>query len=71
MQVRISFIFLMFLGLGGCATVHQVDREHLARRTMQFDPEPHQQAFLSEVHSIREAASGGSGKGAGGGCGCN
>ncbi|EKD41470.1 MAG: hypothetical protein ACD_73C00709G0001 [uncultured bacterium] len=38
---------------------------------MQFDPAPHQQAFIDEVHNIREGAAGGSGHNAGGGCGCN
>ncbi len=57
--------------LAGCATVHQIDRENLSRRIMQFEPEPNHQVFINDFHSIREGASGGTGQSAGGGCGCN
>ncbi len=65
---------LLVLGLAtlnGCVTVHQIDRENLSRRIMQFEPSPNDQAFINEYHSIREGASGGTGQSAGGGCGCN
>lgn len=51
--------------------VHQVDRGTLAQKVMQFEPMGNRQAFLNDVHSIREGASGGVGQSAGGGCGCN
>ncbi len=61
--------FLAFLA--GCATVHQIDRDNMSRRVMQFEPSPNHQIFLNDFHSIREGASGGTGQSAGGGCGCN
>jgi hypothetical protein len=54
-----------------CVWVHQVDRETLSKQIMQFEPMGNRQAFLNDVHSIREGASGGVGQSAGGGCGCN
>jgi len=62
---------LASLTLAGCVRVHQVDREILSRKIMQFEPMGNRQAFLNDVHSIREGASGGAGQSAGGGCGCN
>ena len=70
----LKVVTLGFVGLtlfSSCANVEQIDRGRLAQRVMQLDPTPHQQAFLSEVRNIREAASGGTGQNAGGGCGCN
>ena len=56
----------------GCVTVaKQKDRATLAKKMMQFEPEPVQHGFLDEVHAIREGAQGGAGQNAGGGCGCN
>jgi len=55
----------------GCVRVHQIDRETLSKQIMQFEPMGSRQAFLNDVHSIREGASGGVGQSAGGGCGCN
>ncbi|MDA8244321.1 MAG: DUF4266 domain-containing protein [Elusimicrobia bacterium] len=54
-----------------CVRVHQIDRETLSTRIMQFEPMGSRQAFINDVHSIREGASGGVGQSAGGGCGCN
>lgn len=55
----------------GCLRVHQIDRENLSSRVMQFEPMGARQGFLNDLHSIREGASGGVGQSAGGGCGCN
>lgn len=57
--------------LSSCATVHQIDRGDLSTRKMQFEPEPEKQGVMTEFHSIREGAAGGTGQSAGGGCGCN
>lgn len=55
----------------GCVMVHQVDRGTLSTRVMQFEPMGSRQAFINDVHAIREGSSGGVGQSAGGGCGCN
>ena len=56
----------------GCVTVaKQKDRRILAKRMMEFEPEPAKHGFIDEVHAIREGAQGGAGQNAGGGCGCN
>ena len=71
LRMELAAAALAALALCGCAAVHQIDRETLSRPIMQFEPMGHQQAFLNDVHSIREGASGGVGQSAGGGCGCN
>jgi hypothetical protein len=65
------FLVLITAVLNSCATVHQIDRENLSTKKMQFEPEPGKQSAITEFHSIREGASGGTGQSAGGGCGCN
>jgi hypothetical protein len=70
-RTALGMVLLTVLGLAGCATVSQIDREHLSKKIMQFEPEPNQQLFINDFHSIREGASGGTGQSAGGGCGCN
>ncbi len=66
------FIFLLLSTLvSGCATVQQIDRGRLAKRTMQLEAFPHEASFVSEMHNIREGSAGGEGQSAGGGCGCN
>lgn len=67
-----SLIFLsLFFPLISCVNVQQIDRGRLARKVMQLEPMPHQQAFITEMHSIREGSAGGVNQNAGGGCGCN
>lgn len=71
---QITFVALALftaLAANSCANVHQIDRGRLAKRMMQIDPAPHQEAFRDEVHTIREGAAGGTNQSAGGGCGCN
>ncbi len=60
-----------FLMLSSCVVVHQIDRDKLAKRYMEFDPDPKLSSFKHEVRYIREGAAGGAGQSAGGGCGCN
>ena len=73
--MRLFSLFLwLALGLGllpGCTTVQQIDRANLARRIMQFEPQPNRQVLIDEFHSIREGAEGGTAQSTGGGCGCN
>jgi len=70
-RFRIAVSFLLVAILGACANVNQIDRGRLAKRHMQLEPMPHQEAFLNEVHATREGAAGGTDLSAGGGCGCN
>lgn len=69
--LTLTVLGLLAAVLAGCTTVHQIDRDLLSRRLMQFEPEPNSQVFINDFHSIREGASGGTGQSAGGGCGCN
>jgi penicillin V acylase-like amidase (Ntn superfamily) len=58
--------------LAGCGrfVVRPTEKEHLADRTMQFDPDEQEAAANEHVLSNREGGTGGRGTG-GGGCGCN
>ena len=68
---KTAVLILSVLCFAGCATVHQIDRDRLSKKIMQFEPEEHQRVFMNDFHAIREGASGGVGQSAGGGCGCN
>lgn len=66
-------VLLSCVALGaGCGrfAVRPNEKEHLADRTMQFDPDSQEAAADDHVSSNREGSAGGSGSG-GGGCGCN
>ena len=56
----------------GCAGmgVEPWDRDVLARKDMQLDPNPVEAALDDHIYFSKEASSGGRGFG-GGGCGCN
>ena len=56
----------------GCAGmgVESWDRDVLARKDMQIDPNPVEAALDDHIYFSKEASSGGRGFG-GGGCGCN
>jgi hypothetical protein len=58
--------------VGGCGryAVRANEKEHLADRTMQFDPDPQDSSASEHALSTREGSSGG-GSSRGGGCGCN
>lgn len=56
--------------LAGCATVAPYERERLAKRDMQFEPDPDGTAGEEHATAYREGSSGGSSS-KGGGCGCN
>ncbi len=57
------------LACGGCAMVHQKDREWLSDPVMQRAPDALESGAEGEDFPRREGATGGS-SGAGGGCGC-
>ncbi|MDA8132185.1 MAG: DUF4266 domain-containing protein [Elusimicrobia bacterium] len=69
--MKLAFLAALSALASSCVRVHQIDRETLSTRIMQFEPTGSRQAFINDVHSIREGASGGVGQSAGGGCGCN
>jgi hypothetical protein len=68
-----SFSSLVLVAaLAGCGrfAVRPNEKEHLADRTMRFDPDAQEAAADDHVLESREGAAGGRGTGAGG-CGCN
>ena len=54
----------------GCVGVKPYERELLAKPTMTFQPDPHEDVLDLHMLEAREGAVGGYGS-AGGGCGCN
>jgi len=56
--------------LAGCVRVKPHQREVLARRSMQLQPDPGERKLDGHVEEYREGSIGGAGAG-GGGCGCN
>jgi hypothetical protein len=68
---RLACIFVfVILAVGGCARVKPYERELLAKPTMTFQPDPHEDVLDNHMLEAREGAAGGYGS-AGGGCGCN
>ncbi len=69
---KLFAVALLVAALAGCGrfAVRPNEKEHLADRTMQFDPDGQEAASDDHVLSNREGSSGGKGSG-GGGCGCN
>jgi hypothetical protein len=69
LAVAVVVVCMCAAGCGRFA-VRPNEKEHLADRTMQFDPDTQEAAADEHISSNREGSSGGSGSG-GGGCGCN
>lgn len=70
--LRVSAL-LVLLSASGCAHIVQVEpwqKGTLARPEMRFGADRLETMFGEQVHSSKEAASGGTGD-AGGGCGCS
>ncbi|MBK8801417.1 MAG: DUF4266 domain-containing protein [Fibrobacteres bacterium] len=65
----LAFLLCLAASLGGCAMVHQKDREWLSDPVMQRQSDPLEGALNGDNFPRREGSSGGS-SGAGGGCGC-
>ena len=65
-------LVVLVLGLlvGGCATVPQNQRKHLADPMMNFEVDSLDAAKRQKFYDTREGAAGGDGLPAGGGCGC-
>lgn len=68
--MRRSTIVCVLTLLGGCATVAPYERERLACRDMQLDPNADLSAGQQHATAYREGSSGAEGA-KGGGCGCN
>lgn len=68
--MRLAIVAPLLALLSACATVAPYERERLADREMQIDPDPLWAEMEQHTHDYREGASGGLG-GGGGGCGCN
>ncbi len=66
---KVAVVALLLSGCGRFA-VRPNEKEHLADRTMQFDPDTQESTADEHISSNREGSSGGNGSG-GGGCGCN
>ena len=69
-MVRQLICLVAALGLGGCETVQPWERGTLARREMQWQPDPMEISLQAQINASKEASTGGQGA-AGGGCGCN
>ncbi len=67
---RIAFACFFVFTLAGCVRVKPYERELLAKPTMTFQPDPHEDVLDNHMLEAREGAAGGYGS-AGGGCGCN
>jgi hypothetical protein len=73
MTMRLLFVLVLssLLALAaGCVRVKPYERELLAKPTMTFQPDPHEDVLDLHMLEAREGAAGGYGS-AGGGCGCN
>ncbi|HEY4138125.1 MAG TPA: DUF4266 domain-containing protein [Casimicrobiaceae bacterium] len=64
---------MALLALAACATFappQPWEKGDLAKREMQFDPDPLESKATTHIYTSKEGAGGGYGVG-GGGCGCN
>ena len=70
MILRLAFLIVSLSLAAGCVRVKPYERELLAKPTMTFQPDPHEDVLDLHMLEAREGAVGGYGS-AGGGCGCN
>jgi len=71
-RVPIGLLWVMLIVLvsaGGCAAVKPWEREYLADKIMQFDPDTLRAEWHLHVQDVLEGDRGGF-NGSGGGCGC-
>jgi Domain of unknown function (DUF4266) len=71
--LRRTLCVLALLTMLGCATINPPqpwEKGALAKREMQFDPDPLDGKATQHIYTSKEGAGGGYGVG-GGGCGCN
>ncbi len=69
-SLKMSALIFLAVVAGGCVRVKPYERELLAKPTMTFQPDPHEDVLDNHMLEAREGAAGGYGS-AGGGCGCN
>jgi hypothetical protein len=70
-RIALACLFVVAgVAVGGCVRVKPYERELLAKPTMTFQPDPHEDVLDNHMLEAREGAAGGYGS-AGGGCGCN
>jgi hypothetical protein len=69
-SLRIPAFVVLAVSLVGCVGARPWEREHLAKRKMQFDDDVQAVSLEQHVYSYREGSTGGYGS-SGGGCGCN
>lgn len=67
---RRNSLLLILVFICGCKTVRPWQRTYLNDQSMQLGKNPLEK-FSTDVHTYREAASGGGKAKASGGCGCN
>lgn len=67
---RVALACFFVVAVAGCVRVKPYERELLAKPTMTFQPDPHEDVLDNHMLEAREGAAGGYGS-AGGGCGCN
>lgn len=68
--MKMTALIFLVVAAGGCVRVKPYERELLAKPTMTFQPDPHEDVLDNHMLEAREGAAGGYGS-AGGGCGCN
>lgn len=68
--LKMSALIFLCAVATGCVRVKPYERELLAKPTMTFQPDPHEDVLDNHMLEAREGAAGGYGS-AGGGCGCN
>ena len=66
----LTSVVLLSLLAGGCATVPQNRRAHLADPMMSVGDDPLETYRKQKLYNTREGAAGGDGAASGGGCGC-
>ena len=66
--IAITLLIAVVLG-SGCTPVKPWKKGALAKRQMQFDPDPLEARFRNHVFESKEGSRGGGGA-VGGGCGC-
>jgi hypothetical protein len=69
-MMKLTVVIFLATLAGGCVRVKPYERELLAKPTMTFQPDPHEDVLDNHMLEAREGAAGGYGS-AGGGCGCN
>jgi hypothetical protein len=69
-RLVLAVVLVLGAATAGCVRVKPYERELLAKPTMTFQPDPHEDVLDNHMIEAREGAVGGYGS-AGGGCGCN